>query len=352
MVETWYAILAGMLALFVVLDGWNIGAGILHHRLAPTDAERRDVIRALGPGWGWSETWLVAFGGCLFLAFPKAYASVFSGFYLAFFVLLWLLIIRALAIELGHVVDDRLWRSLWDALLRASSLGLALLIGVAAGNAIRGFPLDADGWFALPFFTDFTTRGEVGLLDWYTLAAGIFTVIASAAHGSAYVALRDIGPVGARAEQLTPRLWLATVAALAGVSLATWAVRPSLIAAMATRPLGWIGFAIVLAGAAAVLAAHRPGRPARRGLAFVGSCAAIVGVVVNGAVGMFPLMLASTSAQPSLTAYDVAATHHNLAVAIPWWTVAALLAAAQLAFITRYRSAPRRGTATTSGVSA
>jgi cytochrome d ubiquinol oxidase subunit II len=332
MVEAWYAILTFMLGMFVVLDGWNIGLGILHHRLGRTDDERREVIRALGASWAWNEVWLIAFGGCLFLSFPAAYAASFSGFYLAFMLVLWCLVLRGLAIELGHTVDDPLWRGVCDWLFRFASVLLALLFGIAAGNLLRGLPLGEHGWFALPFFTDFTPRGEVGLLDWYTATAAAFTLVALAAHGAGYAAVTATGAVRERAARLAPRLWIATVALLAVCTVATIAVRPGFPRALVERPLGWCGFAVILAGVATQLAAGASRRPL---LAFAGGSAAIFGVVADGAVGLFPSMLIATSGH-DLNAYDLAATRHDLAMALPWWSVATALALGYFAFILRF----------------
>lgn len=336
MVETWYILLTFMLAMFILLDGWNIGVGVLHYRLGPTDHERREVIRALGSSWSWNEVWLIAFGGCLFLSFPKAYAAYFSGFYLAFFLLLWCFILRGLAIELGHVIDDRLWRSFWDAMLRFSSVLLALLIGIASGNVVRGLPLDADGWFALPFFTHLGVHGDVGLLDWYTISAGIFTLVTLAAHGAGYAALTASGTVRDRASRIAPRLWVLAVLLLVVMACETIAVRPEFMRAMSTRPLGLLGFLVIAAGVGGLVVGHRG---ARTGLAFAGGCAAITGVISNGAVGLFPTMLPSTGAGQSRTVFELAATEHNLLVALPWWTLATMLAIGYLVFIVRHQRA-------------
>jgi cytochrome d ubiquinol oxidase subunit II len=342
MVETWYAVLTFMLAMFVVLDGWNLGIGALHFRLGRSDAERRELIRALGPSWAWNEVWLIAFGGCLFLSFPKAYAATFSGFYLAFMLVLWCLILRGLAIELGHVVDDRLWRSLWDWLLRFASILLAALIGVAGGNVVRGLPLDEQGLFALRFFTDFGVRGEVGLLDWYTATAGIFTVVALSAHGASYAAVAATGTVRERAARIAPRLWLATTALLGVITVETQAVRPAFVSAIVSRPLGYLALALTLGG----VVTHLVSRPARRPLpALAGSSAAIAGVVMGGAVGLFPTMLPSSSEMPGRTAEDLAASTHNLALALPWWIVATALALGYFAFILRVLWIGRPGAA-------
>src|SRR5215475_3018353 len=137
MFELWYAIAALVFAIYVTLDGFDLGAGILSPFVARTDSERRQVLAAIGPFWGGNEVWLVAGGGVLFLAFPRVLASGISGFYFAIFLVL--------------------WRTAWDFVFTAASMLLAVFLGAAFGNLMRGLPLDSDGWFSLPLFTDFST---------------------------------------------------------------------------------------------------------------------------------------------------------------------------------------------------
>jgi cytochrome d ubiquinol oxidase subunit II len=144
--DLWYAIIAGMLTAYVLLDGYDFGAGMLHRWVARTDAERRRVLAAIGPFWDGNEVWLLAAGGALFMAFPAVLSAGLSGFYFAIFLVIWCLIGRGLAIELRSHVADPLWRSFWDTVLVGTSLLLALFFGVALANIVRGVPLSADGW--------------------------------------------------------------------------------------------------------------------------------------------------------------------------------------------------------------
>ncbi len=334
MVETWYALLAAMLCAYLVLDGWNIGAGITSAMIAADQQERGAVMRALGPSWSWHEVWLIAFGGTLFMAFPAVYAATFAGFSFAFFPLLWSLILRGVALEVRGLVDDPLWRAAWDGTWWFSSTLLALLIGLVAGNALRGVPLDAAGDFALPLFTDFGIRGRVGLIDWYTLEVAVFTLLALAAHGASYVALKTAGALQQRAALVGRRLWTATLLALPLVTMSTAIARDSLFPAMAQRTLGWLGVAVVAAGAVLLLS----GLVRRRTAAvFAGGALALIGLVGGAAAAMFPVMLASTMAEvPSLLAYGHSATARNLALALAWWGGAAILAAVYLVFVLRH----------------
>src|SRR6195256_2558519 len=155
MEAVWFAIVSAMLAVYVVLDGCDFGAGILHRLVARTDEERRTVLAAIGPVWDGNEVWLVAAAGVLFMAFPRTYAAAFSGFYLALMIVLWLLILRGIAIESRSHNENPLWREFWDTTFSFSSAMLAVVLGTSLGNMIRGVPLDATGFFAIPLFTDF-----------------------------------------------------------------------------------------------------------------------------------------------------------------------------------------------------
>ncbi len=232
MVELWFAILCVTLILFVVLDGWNIGAGVLHLVVAKSDRERREVIAALGPSWSWNEVWLLAAGGTFVLAFPRILAVSFAGFYLALWLVLWSFVLRGISIEVGGHIRDTLWQSAWDFVFALSSVLLAVLFGAAFGNVIRGVPLDATGHFSMSLFTDFGVRGRVGILDWYTLSVAVFATALLAAHGGTYLTLKTTGRVHERSELWARRLWAATAVLFVIITLQTQVVRPDLYRAM------------------------------------------------------------------------------------------------------------------------
>src|SRR5882762_9631531 len=151
----WFAIVSAMLAVYTVLDGFYFGVGILHRFVARTDEERRTVLAAIGSVWDGNEVWLIASGGVLFMVFPKVYSAAFSGFYMALMIVLWLLILRGIAIESRSHQENPLWRDFWDTAFSLSSALLAIVLGASLGNMIRGVPLDETGFFAIPLFTDF-----------------------------------------------------------------------------------------------------------------------------------------------------------------------------------------------------
>src|SRR5258707_12562189 len=168
MEAVWFAIVSGMLVVYTVLDGFDFGAGILHRLVARTDEERRTVLAAIGPVWDGNEVWLVAAAGVLFLAFPRVYSAAFSGFYLALMIVLWLLILRGIAIESRSQQENPLWREFWDTTFSLASALLAVVLGTSLGHIVRGVPLDATGVFAIPLFTDFQPGEQAGFFDWYT----------------------------------------------------------------------------------------------------------------------------------------------------------------------------------------
>ncbi|MGA2693728.1 MAG: cytochrome d ubiquinol oxidase subunit II [Opitutaceae bacterium] len=334
MIEASYAILVLMLTAFLVLEGWDFGAGLLHFVVGRNERDRGVVIAAIGPLWIWHEVWLVAFGGMTFVFFPAVMASAFAGYYLALFLLLWCLILRGVAIEARGHMRDALWREAWDFAFATSNLLLSVLIGVALGNVIRGEPLDADGNFTLSFFTDFGVHGEVGILDWYTISIGIFTVALFAAHGASYLAWRTEGTVHDRSERLARCLWPAVLTLLLGTAVETARVRQELFTGMIHRPLAWLALACVAGGGLAALVGQWR---RRESAAVAGSCVLISGLMAAGAVGVFPVMLHSTlAAGDSVTAYRGAADARGLRLALSWWPVAFVLAVSYFVFVFRY----------------
>ena len=190
----WFVLLGILLAGYAVLDGFDLGVGMLHLVLARDDTERRLVLNSIGPLWDGNEVWLVTFGGALFAAFPEAYATAFSGFYLPFVLLLFALVFRAAAIEFRSKVRSPAWRSTWDGAFTAASLGAALLMGVTVGNLVWGVPL-RDGVMR---------AGLLELLHPYALLMGGMTVALFAMHGSLFLYLKTEGELQ---ERVVPWMW-------------------------------------------------------------------------------------------------------------------------------------------------
>src|ERR1700727_3951358 len=183
----WFCLVAIMLAAYVILDGFDLGTGIVHLAVARSEAERLQSLAAIGPVWDGNEVWLVAAGGTLFFAFPLLYASAFSGFYMPLMIVLWLLILRGLSVELRMHVQDPLWRTFFDGLFFFASSLLAIFFGAALANVIRGVPIGPDNYFYLPLWTDWRTGPNPGILDWYTIIGGVMALLALSLHGALYL---------------------------------------------------------------------------------------------------------------------------------------------------------------------
>src|SRR5262245_19248492 len=323
MTELWFAITAATMATYVVTDGFDFGAGALHLFVARNDVERRQVLAAIGPFWDGNEVWLLATGGVLFLAFPKVLASGLSGFYFAIFLVVWTLILRGIAIEFRSHLEHSLWRTAWDVVFWVSSLLMPVLFGAALGNLLRGLPLDQEGWFSLALFTDFTTTGDVGMLDWYTLLVGVFALLALVGHGGTFLAWKTEAAVSARSRTAAIRCYGSVAVLWPVVTLATASVNARMYDALTMRPLAWLALIVALGGLLAVaIGLHR-----NRSLqAFLGSCGFLAGLLAATAALVFPVMLRGLVDAQSLTAYNSAVPDHSLRVAFAWWLIAAPLA--------------------------
>jgi cytochrome d ubiquinol oxidase subunit II len=333
MTLAWYVILAAMFTAFALTEGWDFGAGTLHLLVARSRAERRQIVRAIGPLWSWNEVWLIAAGGVLFLAFPRVFATAMSGFYLAVFLLLWCLVLRGIALEVGGHLADPMWQDFWNVIFAASSAALAILFGAAFGNVLRGVPLGADGRMFLPLFSDLGVGGRAAVLDWYTLSVALFTVVLLAAHGAAGLALRTDGAVEQRSGRYAAGLWPAVAALLPVVSVETAVVRPGFFTAITERPAAWLSVLVIAAGLLAVLLGMRQRKQA---LAYTGSRAVIVGLIGGAAASVYPEMLHSTlDTAYSITAVNGAADAHGLRVAMAWWPAALVLTLAYAAYVAR-----------------
>ena len=333
MFALWFGIVAVMFTLYVVLDGYDLGAGALHRIVARTDAERRQVLAAIGPYWDASEVWLLAAGGALFVAFPRVLAAGLSGFYLAIFLVVWSLILRGIAIEFRSHVAEPLWRGFWDGTFTLASALLAILFGAAIGNVIRGVPLDGQGWFSLTLFTTFLPRAPVGILDWYTTLTGVFALLVLAGHGALFLSWKTDGAVHARASRMAVLLYGVVAALWPLVTWATYGVNPTIFDVLGSRAFGGLGVVLALAGIVTVFVARARGRHLP---AFLGSCAFIAGVLVATAACLYPVMLRSIG-DPllSITATAGGSSPAGLRTALGWWVIGFPLAAVYFVLLFR-----------------
>ena len=336
MIAAWFGIAGFMLIVYVVLDGRNFGAGMLHWLVAQTPEERRQVIAAIGPLWSWHEVWLVGFGGTLLAVFPRLLASGFAGYYLALFLILWCLILRGIALELGGHINDRMWHGFWDFVFAFANTLLAILFGAAAGNLARGVPLASDGTFSMAFFTDFTPRAYVGLLDWYTVSVALFAAVALAAHGATYLTVKTQDAVHDRSARYARVLWAAAAPLLLLICVESGVVRPDLLGHAIHNPFWWLGLLLVCTAAITLISGLATRREVR---AFIGSNLLLAGLLATGAAAIFPVVLHSTLApENSLTVYDVAAGPNSLAYAAIWWPFGFALTAIYFVFVSRQYS--------------
>ncbi|HZO91744.1 MAG TPA: cytochrome d ubiquinol oxidase subunit II [Chthonomonadaceae bacterium] len=333
METVWFALIALMLAVYVVLDGFDFGAGILHLAVAKTDAERRTVLAAIGPVWDGNEVWLIASGGVLVFAFPRVYAAGFSGFYMPLMIVLWLLVLRGISIEFRSQQQNPLWRSFWDGMFFFSSTLMAIVLGAALGNVIRGVPLDASGYFTGPLFTNFVPGPQPGVLDWYTVLVGLFALSVLAGHGALYLTWKTSGPVQARSQAIAPRLWVVVVILGVLTTLATSRVQPALYANLLARPWGWL-LALLVAASLVVLFLRIRQRNELH--AFLASAVFIASLLGATAAGLYPNLLVSTlDSAYNITAFNGAAGTTGLRVGLIWWVLAILLAIGYFIFLFR-----------------
>ncbi len=296
-----FLVVAFMIGAYAVLDGYDLGVGSIAPFLARNDRERLASMQAIGPFWNGNEVFLVAGAGILFALFPKGYASSFSGFYLPFIVVLWLLMGRGIALELREHYESPLWHQFWDACFTAASALLILLFGVALGNLIRGVPLDPNGYFL----------GTFGfLLNPYALLVGIFAVTALAMHGAGFITLRVDGAPADRAAALLPRLWIATAVLFVAVTVTTFLTRSDVL----FNPLiDVLGILAAVALVAVIIAARR-----RSELATFGASSAFLALLLAvSAATMYPNLLRGfPDGRGSLSIFDIAPSPTALASAL------------------------------------
>jgi cytochrome d ubiquinol oxidase subunit II len=299
----WFILVGVLFTGYVILDGFDLGVGMLHLFVAGQDKERRVFLNAIGPVWDGNEVWLVTGGGALFAAFPNVYATVFSGFYLAFMALLCALIFRAVAIEFRSKHPSPRWRCFWDRCFALGSFSSTLLIGIAMGNIAWGVPIDARGEFAGSF---------LGLLHPYALLMGVTTVALFAMHGAIYLVLKTEGELQARLRSRVNRLIIAFILCYLSLTLATLRYVPHVTAAFRREP--WF-LALIAVVVLAVANIPREVNRGRESFAFLSSCAAMAGLMAIFGVGRYPYLVYSQPlAEHSLTAFNAASSPKTLAV--------------------------------------
>jgi cytochrome bd ubiquinol oxidase subunit II len=329
----WFCLAAVTIVGYVLLDGFDLGAGIVELFVAKTDSETSQVIRSIGPVWDGNEVWLLVVGGSLVFAFPTLYASAFSGFYLSLMIVLWLLILRGISIEFRHHLESPQWQQFWGATFGLGSSTLALLFGVALGNVVRGVPVDQSGYFFLPLWTNFLPSGQAGIIDWYTLLVGAASFLTLAVHGSLWVVIKTDGSFQERTRLFAARCWNALIPVMLLMTAASFAIQPHLVNQFRSNLWGGIFPALAIGG---VIGSRVFSSRRQDVQAFLASCLYLFGMLTSVAFGVFPNVLPSNvSPRFSLTIYNAATSQHGLLVGLCWFIPGMTLAVAYSTFVYR-----------------
>jgi len=332
----WYIVLMTMLAVYVILDGYDFGAGIIHLFFAKEEKDKKAITNAIGPFWDANEVWLIAAGGVLFFAFPTLYASSFSGFYLPLIMILWLLIFRAIGLELRGQIHNKMWESIWDKAFGIASLLLALFFGVALGNVVRGVNLGnvVNGvstyeahYFFLPLWNPtFSPQAEqLGILDWFTVLLGIIGVVALTIHGANWIIFKTNANINEKLKKVVFNLNI-VLSALVIISLLIWhIIEPQPFHNFIDNPWLWVFPIITFTG---LFGLFKVKTFKKHGMGFLFSSLFLGGGLASTVASIFPKVLPSTnSINPDLTLYNVAAHEYGLSVGVYWFVIAAVLVA-------------------------
>jgi cytochrome bd ubiquinol oxidase subunit II len=298
----WFLLVGILFTGYAILDGFDFGVGILH-LFVKKDEDRRILLNSIGPVWDGNEVWLVTGGGALFAAFPGAYATVFSGFYNAFMLLLAALIFRAVSIEFRSKEPGLVWRRGWDIAFSAGSFLAALLIGVAMGNITRGIPLDSQGDFVGNF---------IDLLNPYSLLLGITVVALFAMHGAIFLVMKTEGELQATIKGWVPRLIGIFLVLFLSFNIATFFECPNLVAVMLTRPLGFVILALDIAAALSIGFLNTRGKEFP---AFLMSSLTMILLMAVLGISYFPnIVMSMPDPGNSLTIYNCASSAKTLGI--------------------------------------
>jgi cytochrome bd ubiquinol oxidase subunit II len=313
----WFILIGVLFTGYAMLDGFDLGVGALH-LFTRKDEERRLMLNAIGPVWDGNEVWLVTGGGALFAAFPNVYATVFSGFYMAFVLLLVALIFRGVAIEFRSKQPMRWWRQMWDIGFSAGSVLSSLLIGVAMGNIAWGIPIDDRGEFAGTFWT---------LVHPYSLLLGVTTLALFMMHGAIYSLLKTEGPLHDKLRGWINNCVIFFIICYAVTTMATLIYVPHMAARVRANP--WL-FSIALANMLAIANIPREIHRGRDWWAFLSSCGAMITLMGLFGLEMYPnLVLSSTDPAHSLNIYNAASSQKTLQIML---VIAAIGVPAVLAY--------------------
>lgn len=298
----WFILIGLLLAGYGVLDGFDLGVGSLH-LLTKSDLDRRTLLNSIGPVWDGNEVWLVTGGGALFAAFPDVYATAFSGFYIPFMLLLFMLIFRAVSIEVRSKSEGKRWRANWDRAFSISSMVISLLIGVAIGNVILGVPVDKNK----EFYGDF-----VEMLNPYALLVGLTTVAAFMMHGAIYLVMKTEGELQQQVKGWVNNTIIFFVITYVTATMATLIYIPHMVQPFRDHP---VFFILAVLNMLAIANIPREVNRGKEFLAFLSSSAAILSLMALFAVGLFPnFLISSINPEYNLTIYNAASSQKTLGI--------------------------------------
>lgn len=330
----WYVIIAIVLAVFFILDGYDFGAGIIHLFFAKTEKDKEVIAKSAGLFWDSNEVWLVVAGGMLFMAFPIFYASVFSGFYLPLIIVLWLIIFRAIGLEFRSQFNYQMWKDIWDKAFGVSSLLLALFFGIALGNIVRGVNLGGieNGvsayeahYFFLPLWdSSFSPLSETaGVIDWFTIIIGLIAVVTLAIHGANWIILKTNSSINTKLKTIIFKLDI-TLFVLTIFSLIVWQiVNPNSLDNFIDTPYLIVFPIIYLIGLFGLFFIKKTKKESH---GFILSTLLIVGGITSSLASIFPVILPSTNdVNEPLTIYNTAASEYGLSVALTWGIIGFIL---------------------------
>jgi cytochrome d ubiquinol oxidase subunit II len=327
----WFWLVAVMIVGYVVLDGFDLGVGVLHLFLAHSEAERRATLASIGPVWDGNEVWLLAGGGTLYFAFPLLYASAFSGFYLPLMIVLWLLILRGVSLELRNHIDVGVWRALLDGVFGLASALLTIFFGAALANVLRGVPLQVDGYFFLPLWTNWRPGLYPGILDWYTVIGGLVALVALTLHGALWLTIKTSGELEQRARRIVNPLLLLLIVLTVVSLVATMAVRPASLNNYYNYPFTFIVPAGVILSLGGIWLMNHRTQPVK---AFLSSCLYLFFMLAGACWGLYPTLLPATAgADRDITLARAISGPHTLAVGLAWWSFGMLLAVGYVVFV-------------------
>jgi cytochrome d ubiquinol oxidase subunit II len=327
----WFWLVAVMIVVYVVLDGFDLGVGALHLFLVRNETERKAALASIGPVWDGNEVWLLAGGGTLYFAFPLMYASAFSGFYLPLMIVLWLLVLRGVSLELRNHIDVGVWRALLDGVFGLASALLAIFFGAALANVMRGVPLQADGYFFLPLWTNWQPGAHPGILDWYTVIGGLVALVALTLHGALWLTIKTGGELEQRARKIAAPLFLVLVGLTVVSLVATIAVRPASLDNYFNHPVTFIVPVGVVASLVGIWFWNRKAQALK---AFLASCFYLFFMLAGACWGVYPVLLpATTGAANDITLTRALSGPHTLAVGLVWWSFGMALAVCYVVFV-------------------